>query len=1087
MKQRFSSLDVKAISNELSQALVGLRLANIYDISSKKFLLKFAISGKKEQLIVDSGFRLHLTEFTRPTAAAPSAFTSRLRKFLKTRRCTAVSQVGTDRIIELQFSDGAYHLYLEFFASGNVILTDADLKILTLLRTVHEGEGQEPQRVGLVYNLENRQNYGGVPPLTRDRVREALERSVAKAEAAEASSKKKQKRKTGDELRRGLATTIEELPPMVVDHAFEATGFEPTAKPAEVLENDALFDDLFRSLEEARRIVDEVTGSETCKGYIFAKKREPKESDTTVPSGEKPLDLIYEDFQPFLPQKFEKNDAYTVLTFDNYNKTVDAFFSSMEGQQLGTRLSDREAAAKRKLEAVRAIQEQKVEGLRQAQMLNMRKAGALEANTDRVQEAMDAVNGLIAQGMDWVNIGKLIEREQKRHNPVAHIIKLPLNLEENTMTLLLAEEEEDEEDLAEGYESTSNDDSEDEAAEDSRRKPDNKLTVEINLGLSPYANAREYYDQRKVAAVKAQKTVEQSGMALKSAERKIAEDLKKGLKQEKPIMQPFRRQMWFEKFIWFISSDGYLVLGGRDAMQNEMLYKKYLRKGDVYVHADMHGAASVIVKNNPNMPDAPIPPSTLSQAGSLSVCSSSAWDSKAGMGAWWVNAEQVSKSAPTGEYLPSGSFMIRGNKTFLPPQPLVLGFGFLFKISGESKANHVKHRLHEANDAPADGNTEEIAETPTAKHQDGSDSENEHDDIENSERHNPLQTNAEEDEGDHTDDDEPIDHDVDHVKDGVEDMGLEDTSEVPMMSGALYNDAGEEVGDEQEAKAEAAGQSDAEDNKSEAATEAPTEAPSSSNATTSQQTNGSKQKTAAAAKRGKRGKQKKVASKYKDQDEEDRAIYEELIGAAKGRQKAEAEAKAKAERRAEEEARQERRKQAQLKHQKKVAEHEEVRKLMLDEGLEVLDDGEEAEATPLDALVGRPFAGDEIVEAVPMCAPWAAMAKCKYKVKLQPGPTKKGKAVKEILERWKAAAARKGNVDEAARDSERMWPREVELIKAAKPEEANNVVPVGKMTVMLTGGTAGGAGGGAGGGKSGGKGGGGQGKGGKGGKGGKKR
>jgi hypothetical protein len=41
---------------------------------------------------------------------------------------------------------------------------------------------------------------------------------------------------------------------------------------------------------------------------------------------------------------------------------------------------------------------------------------------------------------------------------------------------------------------------------------------------------------------------------------------------------------------------------------------------------------------------------------------------------------QVSKSAPTGEYLPTGSFMIRGRKNFLPPQPLVFGFGFLFKV-----------------------------------------------------------------------------------------------------------------------------------------------------------------------------------------------------------------------------------------------------------------------------------------------------------------------------------------------------------------------------------------------------------------------
>lgn len=1090
----------QAITNELSQSLVGLRLANIYDISSKKFLLKFAISGKKEQLIVDSGFRLHTTEFTRPTAAAPSAFTSRLRKFLKTRRCTSLSQIGTDRIIELQFSDGGYRLFLEFFASGNVILTDADLKILAILRTVHEGEGQEPQRVGLTYSLQNRQNYGGVPPLTKERVREALQKSVAKVEAADVS-KKKPKRKAGDELRRGLATTIEELPPIVVDHAFEATGFEPTTKPVDVLESQALFDALFESLEEARRIVDDITGSKNCKGYIIAKRREHKAADSTEPQQDKQPGLLYEDFQPFVPQKFEKDDAYTVLTFDNYNKTVDEFFSSIEGQKLESRLNDKEAAAKRKLEAVREIQEQKVESLKQAQLLNMRKAGALEANVDRVQEAMDAVNGLIAQGMDWVTVGKLIEREKKRRNPVAQIIKLPLNLEQNSMTLLLAEEDEDEE-VDEESDHTSEDESDDDV--DPRQKVDTKLSIEINLGLSPYANAREYYDQKKTAAEKEQKTVGHSVMALKSAEKKIAEDLKKGLKQEKPVLHQLRRQSWFEKFIWFISSDGYLVLGGRDAMQNEMLYKKHLRKGDVYVHADMHGASSVVVKNNPKTPDAPIPPSTLSQAGSLSVCSSNAWDSKAGMGAWWVNAEQVSKSAPAGEYLPSGSFMVRGTKNYLPPQPLILGFGFLFKISEESKGNHIKHRLVDPETSPTEKIqvtkshetelAEEVAELEreVAQHEQDNkeDSDNDVDDIEGWQRKNPLQVDGEneshsvDDLDGGTDDGDHIEPAIDHVKDSVNELSLEEPAEL-MMSGALAADGGEHenpLGDGANGvkSSEVEAGSEAEDTESETANRAPTEASKASIVTASQQTKDLKQKNAP-AKRGKKNKQKKIAAKYKDQDEEDRAMHEELIGATKGREKAEAEARAKAERLAEEEARRERRKLAQQKQQKKVAEHEEIRKLMLEEGIEVLDDDEEQASTPLDALVGTALSGDEITEIIPCCGPWAAMAKCKYKVKIQPGATKKGKALKDILERWKLEAGKRGNVDEHSRDSDRMWPREVELLKTVKPEDVNNVVPVGKLTVMMSGG-AGGKAGGGGGGKGGN-----QGKGSKGGKGGKKK
>ena len=48
--------------------------------------------------------------------------------------------------------------------------------------------------------------------------------------------------------------------------------------------------------------------------------------------------------------------------------------------------------------------------------------------------------------------------------------------------------------------------------------------------------------------------------------------------------------------------------------------------------------------------------------------------------AYWVRPDQVSKTAPSGEYLTVGSFMIRGKKNFLPPSTLIMGFGFLFKL-----------------------------------------------------------------------------------------------------------------------------------------------------------------------------------------------------------------------------------------------------------------------------------------------------------------------------------------------------------------------------------------------------------------------
>ncbi|KAI0188504.1 fibronectin-binding protein A N-terminus-domain-containing protein [Xylaria flabelliformis] len=1067
MKQRFSSLDVKVIAHELSASLVSLRLSNIYDLSSKILLFKFAKPDNKKQLLIDSGFRCHLTDFARTTAAAPSVFVQKLRKVLKTRRLTAVSQIGTDRIIELQFSDGLYRIYLEFFAGGNVILTDNELKILTLLRNVPEGDGQEPQRPGLTYSLENRQNYGGVPPLTRDRLQEALQTIIDK-NATSNTAAKRIKKKPGDELRKGLAVTINELPPILLDHAMKVAGFDSAVQPATVRDNEELLDHLLRSLGDGRKLVEDVTSSDTCKGYIFAKRRPGAEEPPDEALGEQPLrkGLLYEDFHPFLPRQFEEDPAYTVLSFDSFGKTVDEFFSSIEGQKLESRLTEKEAAARRKLEAAKADQEKRIEGLQAVQTLNVRKANAIEANVERVQEAMDAVNGLIAQGMDWEDIGKLIDRERRLNNPVAAIIALPLKLHENTITVLLGEAEEDEEDEASETDSDSDSDSGvGRSIASSMKNQGRRLAVDINLGISPFGNAREYYGERKVAAVKEEKTKQQSEIALKSAGQKIEAELRKGLKQEKPVLQPIRRQMWFEKFIWFLSTDGYLVLGGKDAQQNELLYRRYLKKGDIYVHADLHGAASVVIKNNPHTPDAPIPPSTLSQAGSLAVCSSSAWDSKASMSAWWVAADQVSKSAPTGEFLPTGSFMVRGKKNFLPASQLIMGFALMFKVSEESKGKHVKHRLYDTPtlsgiqpEAPATSTDAAPASTTAPQEneaQEASDSEESAAEEDDSRpRANPLQS---------------FDGQVD------------DSERLATIDEAEPSEQMEQLNVADEIQASKSTEQDPNPEEDEKATEddyAATEADTipttgtSQNAPSSRGQSNQPKKKEQQPKRGQRGKAKKIAAKYKDQDEEDREAIESLIGSSAAKQRAEAEAKAKAEREAALEAARERRRAQKQRQQRETAEHEEVRKVMLDEGIEMLDPDEVANLSPLDSLVGTPLPGDEILEVVALCAPYAALGKCKYKVKLQPGTQKKGKAMKEILETWKAASNKKGVVDENSADKERMWPREVELIRALKPEDVVNTIPLRSLKVMSAGGASGGSGGsGQGRGKGGGKGG----------------
>lgn len=53
--------------------------------------------------------------------------------------------------------------------------------------------------------------------------------------------------------------------------------------------------------------------------------------------------------------------------------------------------------------------------------------------------------------------------------------------------------------------------------------------------------------------------------------------------QEKTVaaISHMRKVHWFEKFNWFISSENYLVISGRDAQQNEMIVKRYMSKGDL--------------------------------------------------------------------------------------------------------------------------------------------------------------------------------------------------------------------------------------------------------------------------------------------------------------------------------------------------------------------------------------------------------------------------------------------------------------------------------------------------------------------------
>lgn len=503
----------------------------------------------------------------------------------------------------------------------------------------------------------------------------------------------------------------------------------------------------------------------------------------------------------------------------------------------------------------------------------------------------------------------------------------------------------------------------------------------------------------------------------------------------------------------------------------------------------------MIVKNRIGAVNAPIPPSTLSQAGNLSVATSTAWDSKAIMSAYWVGASQVTKAGPGG-IVPTGEFVVKGEKNFLAPSQLVLGFGVMFQVSKESLRNHKISRfdvpvipeLAPANGASAEPAGKEQATTEqveTAEGASGEESEKEPEEEQES--------GSDEEDADQAPAKNPLQRGVSESVETVKNMagGSEDAKLDEKDGEKLEEGTDEKPEEEEQEEAPPDGgepQDEAEKDLEDAATPEedgrelsarerralrkgqPLETPGSdkSAATDKPSANGKQPATKQlpAPARGKKAKAKKAAAKYADQDEEERELALRVLGGKSAKtEKAVSAQAAKGARDREAQAAKQRRK---AQHER-AAEAERKRQALFEDGADDYDEETAAaEATDLSwipALIGTPDPEDEIIAAIPVCAPWAALGRYKYRVKLQPGTTKKGKAVKEIVGRWVAETTTGKVKKEQAEDAglslaaaEKLRAREGELIKTWKDTEIINTMPVGKVRIMGATGSGGGGG-----------------------------
>ena len=664
-------------------------ICSIYDINPKTYVLKFARSGDaadKLLLLIESGTRFHSIDTMPPKSDSPSNFTLKLRKHIRTRRLESIRQLGVDRIVQLAF--GTCNVILELYAGGNVILADSkSYEVLTLLRSHRDDSKGVATMARHIY------------PIHTVRLRKPLERIEFETQLARTMQSEEEGGKGGggNNVPTVKAVLAAVLPygPSVAEHCLLTAGVNPLDQSLDDKQVDAVlgavreFEKWLDGLCDDGDVGDESSGSgarppntNAAPGGVILLK------NSSTSGSSQP---VYEECEPLLPggKRFQRlvkeptTTTPTTISFNSFDAAMNAYFSHIQGQRAEAQQEQRESAALQKLEAIRKDNQHRVVALSKETEAAERRASLIELNLEAVDAALNAVREALAAGSDWQDLGRVIKEEKKGGNPVARLID-SLHLEKNAITLLLKDPHVDE-------------DEEDEGGGQREEK------VDVNLDLSAYANARAHFDARKKHADKARRTVEAHEKALGAAEKKAQEALLKIQQQrigggtggggggnQAKAAAALRKPYWFERFHWFISTENYLIVSGRNAQQNELLVKRYMRRGDVYVHADLHGAASTIIRNT----DAskPTPPLTLAQAGQACVCRSAAWDAKVVTSAYWVYPEQVSRTAPTGEYLTTGSFMIRGRKNYLPPQPLVMGIAWLFRLGEESVAAHLGER-----------------------------------------------------------------------------------------------------------------------------------------------------------------------------------------------------------------------------------------------------------------------------------------------------------------------------------------------------------------------------------------------------------
>lgn len=324
-----------------------------------------------------------------------------------------------------------------------------------------------------------------------------------------------------------------------------------------------------------------------------------------------------------LPFELRKYEGLEKVYYESFNKALDEYFSRQIVVETKEAVREKKAEKLGIFERRLKQQEDAISKFEKEEKENVRKGELIYAEYGRVKEILDVIKGAREKGYSWDDIRKILKEAKKKGNMAATLIQA-VDPSTGTLTVSLPE-----------------------------------ATLNLNVNLTVEQNAQSYYDKAKKVQAK------------RSGASKAIEDTKKMMataapKEEKPsqkkVSMQRRKPRWYERFRWFYTSDGFLVIAGRDADTNEEVVKKYMESKDLFFHADVHGAPITILKSEGKE----ITPVAISEAGEFAVSYSSIWKSAQYSGdCYYVKPEQVSKTPESGEYVSKGAFIVRGERNYI--------------------------------------------------------------------------------------------------------------------------------------------------------------------------------------------------------------------------------------------------------------------------------------------------------------------------------------------------------------------------------------------------------------------------------------